>query len=153
MNIDDPPPSGFYVSFDRNLIDEGFVIKEITTSYWGSWRSPIVILRSIDRSLCGGIYERHPTDLEDFPQGKDKQIGFARVVTDGSTIAYLCDVVISKEYRGKGLGKFLVREFMKNDQVAHLSWLLLTHDAHSFYASMGFKQVTAMKMLPNTKAG
>ena len=149
MNEFDATPHSpdFYVSFDRTKIDEAFVIRAIQTSYWGSWRSPIVILRSIDRSLCAGVYFRGG-------DGKpDRQVGFARVVTDGCTVAYLCDVIIDKEFRGKGLGKFLVSEFQKNDQVKDLSWLLLTHDAHSFYAKMGYSQVTAMKRLPTPKAG
>jgi GNAT superfamily N-acetyltransferase len=151
-----PHGGDFYVSFDKNLLDEAFVIREITTSYWGSWRSPIVILRSIERSICAGLYARVASapEHEDFPARKDVQIGFARVVSDGCTIAYLCDVVVTKEYRGRGLGKFLVGQVLNNPELKERAWLLLTHDAQKFYAeNFGFQAIQAMKKLPHPKAG
>lgn len=152
--FDDPPHGdGFYVSFDRNLIDDGFVIREITNSYWGSWRTPIVVLRSIDRSLCVGLYRRCESipDHEDFPAKRDEQVGFARVVTDYCTMAYLCDVVVAKQYRGRGLGRFLVGQTLEHPELKERAWLLLTHDAHEFYARFGFRQCGAMKKLPSPK--
>lgn len=152
MNVfDDAPGSGFYVSFDRALIDEAFVIKEISTSYWGSWRSPIVILRSIDRSLCAGVYERSIPSEEDFPTKRDKMVGFARVVSDFCTFAWICDVIITKEYRGRGLGKFLMASLMKHPEIEPRACLLATQDAHDLYRKFGFESITAMKRLPSKR--
>ena len=148
MNFDETPHTGdFFVIFDKGLLDAAFVIKEITTSYWGSWRTPMVVLRSIDHSLCAGVYLRQG-------EGKpDRQVGFARVVTDYTTFAWICDVVITKDFRGKGLGSFLMRTLMEHPDVKPRACLLSTQDAHELYAKFGFRQFVAMKRLPPTKAG
>lgn len=152
---DTPHGEGYFVSFDQDLIDPAFVIKEITTSYWGSWRTPIIILRSMEHSICAGLYKRDRItgDHEDFSHSVDTQVGFARVVTDYSTIAYLCDVVVAKAEQGRGLGKFLIDACLHHPELKDRAWLLMTHDAHELYAKFGFKKCEAMKMLPTDRSG
>lgn len=152
MNPDDPHADGFYVSTDRKLIDPAFVIKAITTSYWGGWRTPIVILRSMDHSLCFGLYEHNVADPLDRETKRDRQIGFARVVTDYTTFAWICDVIMDKEYRNKKLGAFLMRTVMAHPDVAPRACMLTTKDAQKFYQKHGFESFVAMKRLPEQKS-
>jgi Acetyltransferase (GNAT) domain len=148
IGFDETPFSGYYVSADKKLLDEEFVIREITGSYWGGWRSKQTILKSIDNSLCFGLYERTPPNHEDFPVKKDPQVGFARVVTDYATFAWICDVVISRYAQGKKLGTFLMSCVMKHPEVKPRACLLTTRDAHELYAKFGFVRFEAMKYVP-----
>lgn len=147
--FDDPHADGFYVSFDKKLIDPAFVIREIQHSYWGAWRSPIVILRSLDHSLCAGLYKHavwNPATEPEKP--KDEQVGFARVVTDYCTFAWICDVLVTKQHRGAGLGQFLMRAVMEHPDVKPRACMLATRDAHGLYRKFGFEPFEAMKRLP-----
>ena len=144
MNPDETPHTDdYFVSFDKKLLDYSFVIREIQASYWGGWRSPIVVMKSIDNaaSLCAGVYHRHEG-------GKDEQVGFARIVTDGCTFAWICDVIITKAHRGKGLGKFLMGQVMSHPEVAPRACMLATRDAHKLYEKFGFSRFEALKRLP-----
>jgi GNAT superfamily N-acetyltransferase len=67
-----------------------------------------------------------------------RQIGFARVISDGVHVSHLCDVYVLEEYRGRGFGVELVREAVDNGPHAELSWTLATKDAHGLYARFGF---------------
>jgi GNAT superfamily N-acetyltransferase len=144
VNFDETPHShDYYVSFDRAKMDDAFVVRELASTYWGRERPTIAILRSIDHSLCAGVFFRTG-------DGKpDRQVGFARAVHDHSTFAWICDVVITKECRGKGLGKFLVGTLVRHPEIAGIPQMLRTHDAHSLYAKMGFLPVDAMRRLPS----
>lgn len=142
-----PHSKDYFVSTDKALLDPAFVIKEIQTSYWGSWRSHHTVLKSIDHSLCFGVF------LHDPDRKSQTQVGFARVVTDYCTFVWICDVVITKDHRHKGLGKFLMNAVMAHPEVAPRACLLSTHDAHPFYRALGFSDFQAMKRLPNKTAG
>jgi N-acetylglutamate synthase-like GNAT family acetyltransferase len=97
-------------------------------SYWASGIPLEIVRKSIENSLCFGVYE----------QGK--QIGFARVVSDRATFAWLCDVFILEPYRGHGLGKWLVHCVLNHPGLQNLrSWMLATQDAQSLYSQFGFK--------------
>ncbi len=90
-----------------------------------------MVEKSIENSLCFGVYD----------QGK--QVGFARVVTDFATIAYIGDVFILENYRGRGLGKRLIKTIMNHPELRGLRlWLLGTKDAHDLYRKYGFQKVT-----------
>jgi len=96
-------------------------------SYWARNRSLEQVSKSIERSLCFGLFHRN------------NQIGFARVVTDGVTMFYLCDVIITEKYRGKGLGKVLMDAVFSSGEIQGLFGMLMTKDAHGLYRKYDFK--------------
>ena len=99
----------------------------LTTSYWAKGIDKLTIERAITNSLCLGVFHN------------EKQIGFGRAITDRSTFAYLADLFILEEYRGRGLGKWLVDCFLEHKELQGLRrWLLATLDAHGFYRQIGF---------------
>lgn len=100
------------------------------SSYWAQNIPRETVVRSLKHSLCFGVYE------------DARQIGFARVITDRATFAYLADVFIVDDYRGKGLSKWLIRCIMAHPDLQGLRrFNLATHDAHSLYAQYGFKEL------------
>lgn len=153
MDPDAPHGEDFYISYDKKLIDPAFVIKAITTSYWGGWRTPIVILKSMDHSICIGVYKHLVPDQTKETQAPDRMVGFARVVTDYTTFAWICDVIIDPEFRHQGLGKFLMSGVMRHPDVEPRACLLATKDAHGLYRKFGFELNDTMKRLPHPKAG
>ena len=96
-------------------------------SYWASGIPIDTVKRSMDNSLCFGVFEN------------DKQVGFARVISDMATFAYLADVFIDETYRGLGLSKLLMKTIMAYPELQHLrNWILMTKDAHGLYEQYGF---------------
>ena len=96
-------------------------------SYWANTRTVAQTRRAIENSLCFGMYDG------------DRQIGFARVVSDLATFAYIGDVFVLKEYRGQGLSKWLMETIVEHPDLQGLRrWLLATKDAHGLYTQYGF---------------
>jgi GNAT superfamily N-acetyltransferase len=125
-----------YLSEDLELDTaiERFPINEIydflKTSYWASQRSIEDVEKSMRNSLCFGLYLNN------------KLIGFARVVTDYTVLAYLCDVFILPQYQSKGFGSLFVHEIMNHPELHTIRrWLLATKDAHELYRKFGFKEL------------
>ncbi|WP_231665472.1 MULTISPECIES: GNAT family N-acetyltransferase [unclassified Pseudoalteromonas] len=100
----------------------------LSASYWASERSIDVIQKSVEHSECFSLYNG------------EIQIGFARVVTDYSTFGYIADVIIDSNYRGQGLGKWLVETVINDPRWKDKFLLLATDDAHNLYQKYGFKQ-------------
>jgi GNAT superfamily N-acetyltransferase len=118
----------FMVSTDRELIDLDVLHQFLTECYWARGIPREVVASSIENSLCFGLY------------AKDKQIGFARVITDYATYAYIGDVFVLESFRGRGLGKWLMQCVMKHPRLQGLRrWSLVTSDAHGLYAQLGFE--------------
>ena len=118
----------YTISTDRAKLDidviYNFISKE---SYWGIGRSIEIIRKSIENSLPFGVYYHN------------KMIGFARVVTDYATFAWIADVFILPEYRGKGLSKWLMETILAHPQLQGFRrWVLATKDAHELYRKYGF---------------
>lgn len=100
-------------------------------SYWASGRTMEAVLSSIEHSLCYGVYY------------ESKQIGFARVITDYVTFAYLADVYILEEHRGKGLSKQLMETIIAHPRLQGLRrFVLATRDAHALYEKYGFRALS-----------
>jgi GNAT superfamily N-acetyltransferase len=116
----------YLISNDKSLLDLNTIKDFLATSYWASKRPSERIERSIEGSICFGVYH------------DSKQIGFARVVTDGATIYWLGDLFILEEYRGKGIGKKLVETITESEELQHLGGFLGTVDAHELYEQFGF---------------
>lgn len=109
-------------------------------SYWAKNIPVEIVKKSIEGSLCFGIYEN------------SKQIGFARVITDYATFGYLADVFIIKEYQGKGIGKELMKFIMEQTIIKNLRrFMLATLDAHELYAQFGFESQEGNKRLMGIK--
>ena len=118
----------FLVSTDPALLDLPLIHEFLSRrSYWAEGRPLEVVRRSLDNSLCFGLYER------------GRQVGLARVVTDRATFAWLCDVFVLEDRRGLGLGKWLMECVMAHPDLQGLRRFLLgTRDAHSLYQRYGF---------------
>ena len=115
------------INTDKQKMDIDFIHAFLTLSYWAEGISKETIKKSIEGSMCFGIFD------------EGKQIGFARMITDKATFAYLADVFIDENYRGKGLSKQLMEAIMAHPDLQGLRRILLaTRDAHSLYAQFGF---------------
>ena len=112
-------------------MDIDFIHAFLTSSYWAEGISKEIIAKSIAGSLCFGVFS------------DEKQIGFARMITDGATFAYLADVFIDEAHRGKGLSKWLMEVILSHPDLQGLRRLMLaTRDAHGLYAQYGFTPLT-----------
>lgn len=119
---------GFTISTDLRRFNLGQVHALITATYWAAGIPKDTVARSLTGSLCFGLF-----------QGAE-QIGLARVVTDRATYAYLCDVIISEPFRGRGLGHWLMETVMTHPDLAGVRrFQLVTRDMHALYAAFGFK--------------
>ncbi len=117
----------FTVSADPSKLDVEAVYDFLTHCYWSEGIPRETVERAIKHSICFGLFD-----------GK-KQIGFARVISDRATYAYLCDVYVLESYRGKGLGTWLMSCVMKHPELQGLRrFTLLTRDAHGLYQKFGF---------------
>jgi GNAT superfamily N-acetyltransferase len=118
------------LSTDKSKLNITTIHYFLKTSYWAKNILISVVEKSISNSLCFGVYE------------VDKQIGFARVISDYATLAYFADVFILEAYRGQGLGKWLIKSILEYPELQHLrTWLLSTADAHGLYHQFGFKNL------------
>lgn len=122
----------YTISTDKNLLDLDSIVRYLSKdSYWAAGVSRDIVQKSIQNSLCFGVYEEMGETT--------KQIGFARLITDMATFAYLADVFILPEYRGLGLSKWLMASIVSMPELQGLRrWLLATRDAHGLYAQYGF---------------
>ncbi len=118
----------FTVTTDPAMVDHAAVTEFLAASYWSQDIPASIVSKSIEGSLCFAL--RDETRL----------IGFARVISDRATIAVLNDVFILPEFRGRGLGKWLVECVMSHPELQGLkAWILVTRDAHELYGKFGFK--------------
>ena len=117
----------YTISTDRARLDLAVIHDYLSQrSYWAQGRPLDLVRRSIDHSLCFGLY------------AGDQQAGFARVVTDYTTFAWLCDVFILEAHRGRGLGKWLIETIVAHPDLHNLrNFLLATRDAHGLYHLYG----------------
>jgi GNAT superfamily N-acetyltransferase len=119
--------AGFRISTDPSELDVAAIHSYLSQSYWAEGIPQELVARSLDASLCFGLYEG------------SRQVGLARVITDRATYAYLCDVYVLDGYQGKGLGRWLMDSVMEHPDLAGLRrFSLVTRDAHSLYAPLGF---------------
>ncbi len=119
------------ISTDPDRLDLDTIHRWLSEeTYWAQGRPRDLMQRSFDNSICFGAYLG------------DRQVGFARVVTDRATFAWLADVFIAGEHRGRGYGKALVAAVLAYPELQGLRrWLLATKDAHGLYAQNGFDVV------------
>lgn len=118
----------YTLSDDRSRLDLDAISALLGASYWAAERSRELIARSIQHSVCLGLFHGA------------KQVGFARAVTDHSTFTYLCDVIVAPEHRARGLGKWMVETLLAHPDLQTTTQCLRTRDAHSLYERHGFER-------------
>ena len=117
----------FTISTDPARLDVEAIAEMLRRAYWAEGRTREVIARYIQHSLTFGLYDGN------------RQIGLARVVSDYTTFAWLCDVFIHEDYRGRGLSKWLMETIHAHPDLQGLRrWLLATRDAHGLYEQFGW---------------
>jgi GNAT superfamily N-acetyltransferase len=123
----------FLISTDRERLSLDVVHGFLTNCYWARGIPREVVARSIEHALCFGIYD-----------GEGAQVGFARVISDFATVAYVGDVFVLETHRGRGLGKWLMQCITEHPPLQNLRrWILTTRDAHGLYSQVGFTPVKA----------
>lgn len=131
---------GFLISTDKSKLNVDLIYNFLSQSYWACDRKKSKIIQSIENSLCFGVYKGN------------EQIGFARLTTDYTLFAYLADLFIIEEFRGKGLSKWLM-EFMMNipelEEVGN--WMLKTKDAHGLYRQFEFEIIKNPEIIMERK--
>jgi GNAT superfamily N-acetyltransferase len=118
----------FTISTDTSRLDIDAIADMLTRAYWAQGRTREVIARYVQHSLVFGVYDGA------------RQIGLARIVSDYTTFAWLCDVFIHEDYRGHGLGKWLMQTIHSHPDLQGLRrWVLATRDAHGLYEQFGWQ--------------
>lgn len=120
----------FTITTERERLDVDAIHAYLTRAYWSEGVPRETVARAIANSVCFGVFRG------------SEQIGLARVVTDSATYAYLCDVYILEEYRGKGLGTWLMECVMGHASIQGLRrFSPATRDAHGLYRKFGFREL------------
>ena len=123
-------PEGYSISTDWALFDLEVIHDFLSQTYWSKKIPKPLVERMMKNSLCFGIYHHK------------SQVGFARIISDLSTFAYLADVFVLPEHRGKGLSKALVATILAHPELQGLRrWMLITLDAQGLYDQFGFKPI------------
>ncbi len=122
----------YVISDDTSRLDITLIHGFLKNSYWAADRTVEVVQRSVDNSLNFGVY------------GEGEQVGYARVLTDHTTVAHLSDVFILEAHRGRGLGRWLVEVVLSRPGLA---WRLTTKDAHELYRRYGFEEIKTPEKL------
>jgi GNAT superfamily N-acetyltransferase len=135
--------NAFTISTDPARLDVPLIYDYLSNqSYWAPGISRELVERSIANSLCFGAYT-----------ADGQQVGFARIISDRATFAYLCDVFVLDAYRGQGISKLLMRHITDHPELQGLRrWMLGTRDAHSLYAQYGFTPLASpQRFMENAK--
>jgi GNAT superfamily N-acetyltransferase len=121
----------YCISTDKSRLQSEVIQRFLANeSYWATTRTPEQTQTAIENSICFGLYYG------------ESQIGFARVVSDKATFAYVGDVFVLEEFRGEGLSKWLMETIIEHPELQGLRrWLLATRDAHGLYAQYGFEHL------------
>lgn len=123
--------NGYKISANKNDLDFSVVYQFIASSYWAKGIPQTTMQRAIENSLCFGVFTE-----------RNQQVGFARVISDYATYAYLADVFILEDHRGKGLSKWLVAEILNHADLQGLRrFNLVARDAHGLYEQFGFARL------------
>lgn len=141
--------SRFAISTRKEWLDVSLIHRFLSAeSYWAKGISRERVERSIENSFCVGAYETHVDAASTSAQFAQLQVGYARVVTDFATFAYLCDVFVIDGRRGLGLGQRLVDAAISHESLTGIRrWMLATRDAHDLYRAHGFGAVDAERIM------
>jgi len=124
--------AGYHISSKKSDLDFNVIYSFIANTYWAKGIPAETLKRAIDNSICFGVFTE-----------QNEQVGFARIVTDTATFAYLADVFILDAHRGKGLSKWLMQEIVAHPDLQNLRrFTLATRDAHGLYEQFGFSALS-----------
>lgn len=120
----------FVYDTDKTKLNIPYIQASLSKTYWAEGIPESVVVKSIDNAMCIGIY------------CDNRQVGFARLITDYATFAYLADVFVDEAYRGRGASKGLMQFILSQDFIPGLRRILLaTLDAHGLYRQFGFQRL------------
>ncbi len=124
--------NGFYISTDKSKLDVDFIHVYLSNhAYWANGRSRERVIKSIENSICFGVFDQ-----------QNKQLAFARLVTDYVVFAWLMDLFVDTKYRGQGIGKMLVGHIVGLPEMQMVNGIgLRTNDAHGLYEKYGFEKI------------
>jgi N-acetylglutamate synthase-like GNAT family acetyltransferase len=125
----------FTISSEKGKVDIDALHDMLSRTYWAKDRSREEIEKTIANSLCFSLFKG------------DEQVGFARVLTDGVAYAVILDMVIREDFRGQGLGKWMLQCLVEHPQVVPLRQVLWTSDADGFYQKLGFEEMSMLKFM------
>ena len=125
----------FLISSEKSRVDIDTLHAMLSRSHWARGRSREAVEKTIANSLCFSLINA------------DEQIGFARVITDGVTYAVILDMIIREDFRGQGLGKWLVQCIGEHPEVVPLRQVLWTSAAYDFYQKAGFEEMPELKLM------
>lgn len=145
--------NNFFISTNKDKLDVSFIQNYLSKkSYWAKNITNEIVKKSINGSICFGLYVNNNKETVPATLIFDKRIGFARVITDQATFAYIADVFVIEKFRGIGLSKWLMEEIMSYPNLQGLRrWLLATRDAHGLYAKYGFLPLDKPELMMNFK--
>lgn len=130
----------YRITTDKNEMDIDAVHHYLSRSYWAENVPKSVVTTAVENSLCFAVFVAEAS-------GDERQVGFARMITDYASFAYLADVYILEEHRGKGLSKAMMKKIIQHPQLQGLRRMMLaTRDAHGLYEQFGFTALTDQKM-------
>ncbi|GAD79186.1 GNAT family N-acetyltransferase [Vibrio ezurae] len=128
---------GFRISTDNDELDFDVIYHFISESYWAKGVPKHTLLKALSNSFCFGLFDN-----------SGAQVGFARLITDKATFAYLADVFVLESHRGQGLSKWLVQTILEHPDLQGLRRIMLaTKDAHGLYCQYGFEAIVNPEML------
>ncbi|MFA0239060.1 MULTISPECIES: GNAT family N-acetyltransferase [Vibrio] len=128
---------GFRISTNNDELDLNVIHQFVSTSYWAQGIPKSALEKAVLNSFCFGVFE-----------SSGSQVGFARLITDKATFAYLADVFILESHRGIGLSKWLVKTVVEHPDLQGLRRMVLaTRDAHGLYSQYGFKPIENPEIL------
>ena len=125
----------FIITADKNQVDIDALHAMISQTYWARGRPRDAVEKTVANSLCFSIFRG------------DELVGFVRAITDGITYAVVLDMIIREDYRGQGLGKWLMQCLDEHPEVASLRQVLWTADADDFYRQSGFEEMSKLKFM------
>ena len=120
----------FYISDQKEQLQMDAMLHMLHQTYWAAGRTEAQMRQAIDHSVCFGAYQTET----------GRQIGLVRIVTDFTTVFYVCDVVVDPRFRGRGVSKALLEAATSDPAFSHLRGLLVTKDAHGLYRQFGFRE-------------
>jgi len=125
----------FTISSEKKQVDIDALHDMLSRTYWAKDRRREEVEKSVANSLCFSLFKG------------DEQVGFARVLTDGVAYAVILDMVIREDFRGQGLGRWLLQCLVEHPQVVPLRQVLWTSNADSFYQKLGFEEMSMLKFM------